>query len=124
MALLELIAEVLVLCETPCGRWISPRFIGLLLSREQSMVYIAELAVHQASAANRGQGKTDKKDAFVIADQVRMRQDVGLLQPRDETAVDLRTLTVRRLDMVNGRTRQTNRLQARLLETLRRWSAF
>jgi len=32
------------------------------------MVYITGLAVHQASTAYRGQGKTDEKDALVIAD--------------------------------------------------------
>ena len=90
--------------------------IGLLLSHDQPMVYITGLAVHQASTAYRGQGKTDEKDAFVIADQARMRQDLGLLRPGDEIAVDLRTLTGRRLDLVNDRTRQTNRLRAQLLE--------
>lgn len=55
--------------------------IGLLLSHEQPMVYITGLAVHQASAAYRGQGKTDEKDAFVIADQARMRQDLGSCGP-------------------------------------------
>jgi len=68
------------------------------------------------SAACRGQGRTAEKDAFVIADQARMRQDLGLLRPGDEIAVDLRTLSARRLDLVNDRTRQTNRLRAQLLE--------
>ncbi|WP_374102360.1 transposase [Streptomyces sp. HB-N217] len=79
------------------------------------MVYITGLAVHQASTAYRGQGKTDEKAAFVIADQARMRQDLGLLRSGDEIAVDLRTLTARRLDLVNERIRQTNRLRAQLL---------
>lgn len=79
------------------------------------MVYITGLAVHQASTACHGQGKTEEKDAFVIADQARMRQDLGLLRPGDEIAVDLRTLTARRLDLVNDRTRQTNPLRAQLL---------
>lgn len=90
--------------------------IGLLLNHQQPMVYITGLAVHQASTAYRGQGKTDEKHAFVIADQARMRQDLGLLRPGDEIAVDLRTLTARRLDLVNDRTCQTNRLRAQLLE--------
>ncbi|MFI6967258.1 IS110 family transposase [Streptomyces sp. NPDC050255] len=58
----------------------------------------------------------DIKDAFVIADQARMRKDLGLLRPGDEIAVDLRTLTARRTDLVNDRTRQINRLRAQLLE--------
>nr|WP_246201357.1 IS110 family transposase [Streptomyces alboniger] len=70
------------------------------------------------STAYRGQGETEEKDAFVIADQARMRQDLGLLRPGDEIAVDLRTLTARHLDFVNDRTRQTNRLRSQLLEFL------
>lgn len=63
-----------------------------------------------------GEGKTDAKDAFVIADQARVRRDLGLLRPGDEIAVDLRTLTTRRLDTVFDRTRQINRLRAQLLD--------
>lgn len=120
-ALLELIADVLALCED--ARWAvdinhggAALLIGLLLSHDQPMVYITGLAVHQASATYPGRGKTDETDAFVIADQARMRQDLGLLRPGDEIAVNLRTLTARRLDLVNDRTRQTNRLRAQLLE--------
>ena len=90
--------------------------IGLLLEREQPMVYITGLAVHRASEGYRGVGKTDAKDAFVIADQARMRKDLGPLRPGDEVAVDLRTLTTRRADLVQDRTRAINRLRAQLLE--------
>lgn len=80
------------------------------------MVYLTGLAVHRASAGYRGQSKTDAKDAHVIADQARVRQDLGLLRPGDEVAVDLRILTGRRLDLVNDRTRQINPLREQLLE--------
>jgi hypothetical protein len=40
---------------------------------DNRMVYLTGLAVHRASAGYRGQGKTDAKDAHVIADQTRMR---------------------------------------------------
>ncbi|WP_405597445.1 IS110 family transposase [Streptomyces sp. NBC_01410] len=119
--LLQLISDVLALSEE--ALWAvdinhggAALLIGLLLSHDQPMVYITGLAVHQASTAYRGQGKTDEKDAFVIADQARMRKDLGLLRPGDEIAVDLRTLTARRTDLVNDRTRQINRLRAQLLE--------
>lgn len=120
-ALLELISDVLALSgETLWAVDINhggaALLIGLLLSHDQPMVYITGLAVHQASTAYRGQGKTDEKDAFVIADQARMRKDLGLLRPGDEIAVDLRTLTARRTDLVHDRTRQINRLRAQLLE--------
>ncbi|MDO0917799.1 IS110 family transposase [Streptomyces sp. DT2A-34] len=90
--------------------------IGLLLSHGQPMAYLTGLAVHRASATYKGEGKTDAKDAFVIADQARVRRDLGLLRPGDEIAVDLRILTTRRLDVVFDRTRQINRLRAQLLE--------
>lgn len=90
--------------------------IGLLTAHGQPVAYLTGLAVHRASATYRGEGKTDAKDAFVIADQARIRRDLGLLRPGDEIATDLRTLTTRRLDLVFDRTRQINRLRAQLLE--------
>ncbi|WP_432180521.1 IS110 family transposase [Streptomyces sp. NBC_00063] len=90
--------------------------IGLLTAHGQSVAYLTGLAVHRASATYRGEGKTDAKDAFVIADQARIRRDLGLLRPGDEIAIDLRTLTTRRLDLVFDRTRQINRLRAQLLQ--------
>ncbi|MFJ8391160.1 IS110 family transposase [Streptomyces sp. NPDC094438] len=120
-ALLELIGDVLAVSED--ALWAvdinhggAALLIGLLLSHDQPMVYLTGLAVHQASAAYRGQGKTDAKDAFVIADQARMRKDLGALRPGDEIAVDLKILVRRRTDLVNDRTRQINRLREQLLQ--------
>ncbi|MGW1530255.1 IS110 family transposase [Streptomyces sp. NPDC002159] len=89
--------------------------IGLLVAHGQPVAYLIGFAVHRASAT-RGEGKTDAKDAFVIADQARIRRDLGPLRPGDETAIALRTLTTRRLDLVFDRTRQINRLRAQLLK--------
>ncbi|WP_374200641.1 IS110 family transposase [Streptomyces sp. ATCC 21386] len=120
--LLELIREVLALADPGEVLWAvdtnhgsAALLIGLLLDQGQPMVYLTGLTVHRASAGYRGQSKTDAKDAHVIADQARMRQDLGLLRPGDEVAVDLRVLTARRLDLVNDRTRQINRLREQLL---------
>ena len=55
------------------------------------------------------------RTAFVIADQARMRRDLGLLRPGDEIAVDLRTLTGRRTDLMWDRTRPVSRLRVQLL---------
>lgn len=120
-ALPELIADVLaldtdVLWAIDLNHGGAALLIGLLLSHDQPMVYITGLAVHRASASYRGEGKTDAKDAFVIADQARMRRDLRPLRPGDEIAVDLRTLTTRRTDLVCDRTRQINRLRAQLVE--------
>lgn len=120
-ALLELIHDVLALDEdvlwaVDLNHGGAALLIGLLVSHEQSLAYITGLAVHRASGTYRGEGKTDAKDAYVIADQARMRKDLGLLRPGDEIAVDVRTLTTRRTDVVADRTRQINRLRAQLLE--------
>ncbi|GAB7036060.1 IS110 family transposase [Streptomyces sp. NPDC021749] len=119
--LLALLADVLaisddVLWAVDLNHGGAALLIGLLTAHDQSVAYLTGLAVHRASATYRGEGKTDAKDAFVIADQARVRRDLGLLRPGDEIAVDLRTLTTRRLDLVFDRTRQINRLRAQLME--------
>ena len=119
--LLRLLVDVLALSEDV--QWAvdinhggAALLIGLLVNHDQPMAYITGLAVHRASASYRGQAKTDAKDAFVIADQARMRTDLGVLRHGEEIAVDLRTLVTRRTDLVCDRTRQINRLRAQLLE--------
>ncbi|MFK8843754.1 IS110 family transposase [Streptomyces sp. Ac-502] len=119
--LLTLIGDVLeissdVLWAIDLNRGGAALLIGLLLNHDQPVAYLTGFAVHRASGTYRGEGKTDAKDAFVIADQARVRRDVGLLRPGDDIAVDLRILTSRRLDVVFDRTRQINRLRAQLLE--------
>jgi hypothetical protein len=100
--LLALIGEVLALSDdvlwaVDLNHGGAALLIGLLIARDQPVAYLTGLAVHRAAATYRGEGKTDAEDAFVIADQARVRRDVGLLRPGDEIAVDLRTLTTRRL---------------------------
>ncbi|XDO64573.1 IS110 family transposase [Streptomyces sp. RLB1-33] len=119
--LLQLIADVLelsrdVLWAVDINHGGAALLLGLLVSHDQHITYITGLAIHRASAGYRGQAKTDAKDAFVIADQARMRTDLGVLRPGDEISVDLRTLVTRRTDLVCDRTRQINRLRAQLLE--------
>jgi transposase len=119
--LLQLIGDVLaistdVLWAVDLNHGGAALLIGLLASHTQPVAYLTGLAVHRASATYKGEGKTDAKDAFVIADQARVRRDLGLLRPGDKVAIDLRTLTTRRLDAVYDRTRQINRLRAQLLE--------
>ncbi|MFK0224115.1 IS110 family transposase [Streptomyces vinaceus] len=89
-------------------------WINVLLNHSQRLVYIPGLAVNRASAGYRGMGKTDAKDATVIADQARMRRDLTVIQPDDELAVELRVLTDRRSDLSADRTRRINRLRGQL----------
>ncbi len=88
--------------------------IGILLNHDQPVHYISGRAIHRVSESYRGEGKTDAKDAAVIADQVRVRRDLHPIRAGDETVIDLKILTGRRMDLVADRTRTVNRLRAQL----------
>jgi transposase len=88
--------------------------IAILLNHDQSALYLSGRAIHRASEGYRGEGKTDAKDAAVIADQARIRRDLHPLRAGDETVIDLKILTGRRMDLVADRTRTVNRLRAHL----------
>jgi transposase len=90
--------------------------IALLAGRGQQLVYIPGRIVHHAAATYRGDGKTDAKDARIIAGQARMRADLQMLRSGDQISTDLRLLTARRTDLVCDRVRAINRLRATLLE--------
>ncbi|GAB7102055.1 IS110 family transposase [Streptomyces phaeofaciens JCM 4814] len=90
--------------------------ITILLNHDQPLHYISGRAIHRASESYRGDGKTDAKDAAVIADQVRIRRDLQRLRTGDETVTDLKILTGRRMDLVADRTRTVNRLRAQLTD--------
>ncbi|MFE2611762.1 IS110 family transposase [Streptomyces mirabilis] len=88
--------------------------ITILLNHDQPVLYLSGRAIHRASEGYRGEGKTDAKDAAVIADQARIRRDLRPLRTDDETVTDLKILTGRRMDLVADRTRTVNRLRAQL----------
>ena len=122
-ALLELIAAVLALAEGDPVVWATDLnsggaalLIALLAEREQRLLYIPGRVVHHAAATYRGDGKTDAKDARIIADQARMRTDLQPVRGADQISTDLRLLTARRTDLVYDRVRAINRLRAMLLE--------
>ncbi|WP_190094927.1 IS110 family transposase [Streptomyces melanogenes] len=117
--LLQLLADVLALGEEVT--WAidladggAALAITILLNHDQQVLYISGRAIHRACEGYRGEGKTDAKDAGVIADQARIRRDLRPLRTGDEIAVDLKLLTGRRLDLVTDRTRAINRLRALL----------
>lgn len=121
--LLELIADVLALSEGDPVTWAidlnaggASLMIALLIDNGQQVVYIPGRTVHHASGSYRGDGKSDAKDAFIIADQARMRRDLRTMHRGDDITVDLRILTSRRLDLAADHTRAINRMRAQLLE--------
>ncbi|WP_190869022.1 IS110 family transposase [Actinomadura sp. RB99] len=85
--------------------------IGLLASHEQDLLYIPGRVVNKAAGSYRGVGKTDAKDAAIIADQARMRRDLHPMRVNDELVVELKLLTARRSDLVHDRTRVVSRLR-------------
>jgi len=123
-ALLKLIADVLELSDgQPVTRAIdlsgngAALTIALMTDNGQQVLYVPASTVHHASGSYRGDGKSEAKDDFVIADQAPiMRRDLEPLHRSDDIAVDLRILTSRRLDLAADRTRAINRLRAQMLE--------
>jgi transposase len=118
-ALLELITAVLV------PRWRRSRRVGhgpepggaalviaLLAERGQRVLYIPGRIVHHAAATYRGDGKTDAKDARIIADQARMRTDLQPVRSTDQISTDLRLLTSRRTDLVYDRVHRSASVQS------------
>lgn len=119
--LLKLIGDVLDLADDREVTWAMDMtggepalLIALLINHGQELVYIPGIAVNRASAGYRGAGKTDARDARVIADQARMRRDLQPIRPGDDASIELRLLTERRTDLVADRTRTTNRLRSLL----------
>ncbi|WP_369242465.1 IS110 family transposase [Streptomyces sp. R21] len=88
--------------------------IALLVNHDQELLYVPGIAVNRATDSYRGAGKTDARDARVIADQARMRRDLEPIRPGDDATVELRLLTDRRIDLVGERTRTINRLRSLL----------
>ncbi len=73
--LLELIGDVLALAGEDPVTWAvdlnaggGALLIALLVSHGQRLLYIPGRTVHHASRGYRGDGKTDARDAYVIAD--------------------------------------------------------
>jgi transposase len=92
--------------------------ITVLLDAEQSVVYVPGRIVNTMTGAFRGEGKTDSKDARVIAETARMRSDLNNVTMPDELVVELTQLTGYRTDLMADWVRGDNRLRGLL------WSIF
>lgn len=93
----------------------STLLLALLIAHGQQVVYVPGRTVNRMSGAYRGEGKTDAKDALVIADQARMRRDFAPLSTPPELVSTLQLLTNHRADLVADRVRLINRLRDLLL---------
>ena len=90
--------------------------IALRVAHGQNILYIPGRVVHHASRLYRGEGKTDAKDAAVIADQARVRWDLQPLRAGDESARVCGFLRPGAPTNLRTGVRAINRLQAQLLE--------
>ncbi|WP_369174611.1 IS110 family transposase [Streptomyces sp. R28] len=120
-------AQILTLIETARERaddvrWavdISGRastlLLALLIAHGEQVVYVPGRTVNRMSGAYRGEGKTDAKDAKVIADQARMRRDFAPLNTPPEVVSTLQLLTRHRAGLIADRVRLVNRLRDLLL---------
>lgn len=76
------------------------------------IVHIPGLAVNRARRATTGgEHKSDPKDAKVIADLVRTRDDLRVIDPMRELDVELRLLAGRRSELVTDATRRFARIR-------------
>src|SRR5215203_4491414 len=89
--------------------------LGLLWERNQRVLYVPGLSVDRARDAYRGESKTDARDARVIADQARMRPDLGELEAGEQEIAELQLLLARRRDLITDQGRTITRLRETLL---------
>jgi transposase len=117
LALIEevfsLAEEVLWATDQPGGS--AALLLALLWEKGQKVIYVPGLTVDRSRDAYRGESKTDAKDAHIIADQARMRRDLGELVPAEEALAELQLLLARRRDLVADRSRTITRLREALL---------
>ena len=120
--LLRLIEEVLSLAGRSRLTWAIDQpgggaalLLALLWERDQRVLYIPGLTIDRARDAYRGESKTDAKDAYVIADQSRMRSDLSELAPSEGELAQMQLLLARRRDLVADQSRAITRLRETLL---------
>ncbi|WP_046773137.1 IS110 family RNA-guided transposase, partial [Jiangella alkaliphila] len=89
----------------------SALLLALLAAHGQRAVYVPGRTVNRMSGAYRGEGKTDARDAYVIAETSRQRRDFAAIDVPAQLVADLALLTAHRTDLVADRVRMINRLR-------------
>lgn len=88
--------------------------LAVLLAAQAQVLYVPGRLVNRMAGAFAGEGKSDAKDAFTIAETARLRRDLTLITSPDQIVADLQVLTARREDLMGDWVRGINRLRALL----------
>ena len=88
--------------------------ITVLLQAGERVVYVPGRTVATMTGVFRGEGKTDAKDARVIADTARMRADLQPVTAPEELIAELTGLSAYRADLMDDWVAGVNRLRAML----------
>ena len=89
----------------------SALLLALLAHAGESVRYASGRVVAAMSSAYTGEGRTDTKDAYVIAETVRIRRDLTVIDYDTDLVRDLAVLTGHRADLIADRVRMINRLR-------------
>ena len=89
----------------------SALILSLLTPAGQSVRYASGRIVSAMSRAYPGEGKTDAKDAYVIAETARIRRDLPVIDHDTDLVRNLAVLTGYRADLIADRVRMINRLR-------------
>jgi transposase len=88
--------------------------LALLVAADQRVVYVPGRMVNRMAGAFAGEAKTDAKDALVIAQTARLRQDLGAARPRPDLVAELAVLVGHRTDLLADWVRTVSRLRGLL----------
>lgn len=89
----------------------SALLLALLVRPGRPVHYASGRMVAAMSAAYAGEGKTDAKDAYVIAETARLRRDLTVIDASTDLVRNLAVLTGYRADLIADRVRMINRLR-------------
>jgi len=89
----------------------SALILSLLTRAGQSVRYASGRIVSAMSRAYPGEGRTDAKDAYVIAETARIRRDLPVIDHDTDLVRNLAVLTGYRADLIADRVRMINRLR-------------
>jgi transposase len=89
----------------------SALLLAVLAQASQHVRYASGRLVAAMSGAYAGEGKTDPKDAYVIAETARLRRNLPVIGPKTDLVCNLGLLTAHRADLIADRVRMINRLR-------------